>query len=114
MALFEVAAGAMLYGYFFTQLYTLGLQQAFRVAEAAIMAKCEQIVTSGKQKKTFESKINALIAARVLTTDEGKRWHALRKMRNLSSHPEQLENWFPQQVLRILASLVEDINRLFS
>lgn len=50
VALFEVATGAMLYGYFFTPLYTLGLQQVFRVAEAAITAKCEQVVMSAKQK----------------------------------------------------------------
>src|SRR5215475_3336339 len=114
VALFEVATGAMLYGYFFTPLYTLGLEQVFRVAEAAITAKCKQIVMSAKQMKKFESKIDGLVAAGILTADEGKRRHALRNMRNRSTHREQQEIWFPQSVLRILAGLVEDINQLFS
>jgi hypothetical protein len=40
VVLFEVATGAMRYGYFFTAIYTWGLEQVFRMAEAAITAGC--------------------------------------------------------------------------
>jgi hypothetical protein len=35
--LFAVARGALVYGYFFYPLYTLGAEQLFRVAEAAVL-----------------------------------------------------------------------------
>jgi hypothetical protein len=38
--LFEVAQGAILYGYFFYPLYTLALEQVFRVVETAVSDKC--------------------------------------------------------------------------
>src|SRR5262249_39654732 len=41
--LFEVARGAMLYGYFFYPLYALADEQLSRVAEAAITHKCLEL-----------------------------------------------------------------------
>lgn len=41
--MFEVARGAVVYGYFFYPLYVLGAEQLFRVAEAAVTLKCEQM-----------------------------------------------------------------------
>ena len=35
--------GAMVYGYFLYPLYVLGAEQLFRVAEAAVTLKCEQM-----------------------------------------------------------------------
>src|SRR5919202_1342535 len=39
--LFEVARGALAYGYFFYPLYTLAGEQLFRVAECSVSAKCQ-------------------------------------------------------------------------
>ncbi len=42
-ALYEVARGAMCYGYFFYPLYTLTYEQLFRVAETAVTLKCKSL-----------------------------------------------------------------------
>ena len=41
--LFEVARGAIAYGYYFYPLYTLGAEQLFRVMESAVNYKCKTI-----------------------------------------------------------------------
>ena len=41
--LFEAGRGAVAYGYFFYPLFTLGMEQVFRVADAAAGAKCKAL-----------------------------------------------------------------------
>src|SRR4051794_1449941 len=41
--LFEVARGALVYGYFFYPLYTLGGEQLLRVVECAASVKCDSL-----------------------------------------------------------------------
>ncbi len=43
VALLEVARGAMIYGLFFCPLVTLGSEQCYRVLEAAIRLRCDQL-----------------------------------------------------------------------
>ncbi len=45
--LFATARGSLVYGYFFYPLYALGLEQLFRVSEAAVASLCE--VRTGEQ-----------------------------------------------------------------
>src|SRR5262245_37113780 len=110
--LFEVARCAMLYGYFFCPLYTLGLEQVFRVAEAAITAKCKEIRIPVR-KKRFVNKINALIEKDILTSKEGEGWHAIRDFRNEASHPEDQMILPPGVASTLLQDLANKINALF-
>jgi len=110
--LFEVARGALIYGFFFYPLYTLACEQLFRIAETALTYRCE-LINIKESKKKFESKIDFL-AHEKLIAEEGKNiWHALRKLRNYASHPEDQSIMTPGQVIGILGRITEDINRLF-
>jgi hypothetical protein len=111
--LFEVAKGAMLYGYFFYPLYTFGLEQVYRVADEAIVVKCETIKASAKDRKTFETRINCLVRAGVLTAKGAGEWHIIRKIRNEASHAREQTVLPPGATALVLNHLVEKINALF-
>lgn len=85
--LFEVARGAMMYGYFFYPLYTLATEQLYRVVEAAVSYKYElaggpkQLLNSQTKKTKFPvfvDKIDWLFNAGVLTdTSDVQRQQAI-------------------------------------
>jgi hypothetical protein len=111
--LYEVARGALVYGYFFYPLYTLACEQLFRVGETAITFRCK-IVNPQLVKETFQRKIEFLFEKGILEDLEKQRWHSLRKLRNISSHPEDQSIYPPGPVIGILSHMAEDINSLFS
>ncbi len=110
--LFEVARGAMAYGYFFYPLYTLGIEQLWRVAEAAVTHKCKAMAAPGSVD-TFFKKIKWLIEKDVIPQTEVLRWTGIRKLRNLSSHPERQSIYMPPEALRFVESIAEQANSLF-
>ena len=112
-ALFEVARGAMVYGYFFYPLYTLAVEQLFRVVEAALAHKCKAL-GAPKSIRTFEKRIKWLMEKAVISRPESDRWHAARQMRNAASHPERQMILAPGNAIGILERVVDDINSLFS
>jgi hypothetical protein len=110
--LYEVARGALVYGYFFYPLYSLACEQLFRVGEAAITFRCK-IFSPRLAKRTFRKKIQFLFKQDILNDLEKTRWHALRDLRNITSHPIDQSIYAPGEVIGILAQLAEDINKLF-
>jgi len=112
-ALFEVARGAMAYGYFFYPLYTLAAEQLFRVAEAAVAHRCKALEAS-KSTKTFAQRINWLINDGIIPRSKFSRWGAIRKLRNAASHPERQSIFMPGNAIGLLEGVAEDINSLFS
>jgi hypothetical protein len=110
--LFEVARAAVLYGYLFYPLYTLGMEQLFRVGEAAVACKCEQLGIP-KDKKKFSDRIDWLTERGVFDRGEFSRWHTLRRLRNAASHPERQPIDTPGSVIGFLDAVAEDINALF-
>lgn len=110
--LFEVARGAMAYGFLFYPLYTLALEQVFRVAEAAISYKSKDL-GAPKSKRTFEKRIDWLISKSVITTSDGQKWHAIRKFRNFTSHPTMQMILPPGYTVGILGDMAKRINSLF-
>jgi len=111
--LYEVARGALVYGYFFYPLYTLACEQLFRVGEAAIIFRCKMF-SPQLAKRTFEKKIEFLFKQGILNDLEKQRWHALRELRNISSHPIDQSIYPPGPVIGILTQMSDDINTLFS
>jgi hypothetical protein len=79
-SLFEVARGAMIYGYFFYPLYTLATEQLFRVAEAAVAHKCKEL-QAPKSTKTFEMMIEWLANEEVISRLELPKWDAVRHLK---------------------------------
>lgn len=112
-SLFEVARGALCYGYFFYPLYTLAFEQLFRVGEAAINAKFSELGGNPKKYKTFESHIKFLSETNVLTAGHVSTWSTIRKFRNLASHPERQNIFPPGQVTGALHLVADMINKLF-
>jgi hypothetical protein len=111
--MFEVAKGAMLYGYFVYPLFALGLEQVYRVADEATGAKCEMIGIPANKRKTFEKKIESLVSAGILTATEADEWHGVRKLRNSASHASQQTIITPAMAAMMLDFLIEKINALF-
>jgi hypothetical protein len=91
-ALFEVARGSMIYGWFFYPLLTLASEQCYRVLEAAARHRCAQagILLKRTNKKgqaadtSFANNIKALVQSGVLPADDTRRWEASRTLRNMT------------------------------
>jgi len=112
-SLFEVARGAMVYGWFFAPLYTLGNDQLFRVVDAAMTYLCKEL-GGPKPNTSFEKRITWLVEHQVIPDSESWRWHDIRKVRNAVSHPERQSNLLPGSAIRSLEYIAEMINSLFS
>lgn len=85
--LFEVARGALIYGYLFYPLCSLAQEQLYRVMEAAVFHKCKSM-GGPKSIKTFHQRVNWLIKNGVIPQQEKEWWDAVRDLRNMTSHPE--------------------------
>lgn len=96
--LFEVARGALAYGYFFYPLYTLAAEQLYRVVEAAVSYKYEALDGPKPNKTNFEKKIDWLFDNGVLIdTAEIQRQRAIEQFK--SSFPET--EWTPDTEIHI-------------
>jgi hypothetical protein len=110
--LFEVARGALAFGYFFYPLYTLAGEQLFRVAEAAVTRKCKEMKAPGSIK-TFNAKLSYLIEHSVIPAQDKDSWDAIRNLRNIASHPERQSIVTPAMAIGMLASIADSISTLF-
>jgi hypothetical protein len=110
--LFEVARGALLYGWFFYPLFHFGEDQLHRVREAAARA-CYTRLGGPRGRPTFDQTIEYLVARRLILEEERIYWDASRKLRNIGSHPEQQTVMPPGVVLGTLKRTAHDINLLF-
>jgi hypothetical protein len=110
--LFEVARAAMLYGYLFYPLYTLGMEQLFRVGEAAVASRCEQLGIP-KDKETFSDRIDWLAERGFFSRGVFSAWHTVRRLRNSASHPDGQSITTPASAISFLNGVAEDINALF-
>ena len=111
-ALFEVARGAMVYGYFFYPLYTLAVEQLYRVAESAVHHKYLSMDAS-KSFRNFAKRIEWLNSQGVISDTELIRWDAIRNLRNFASHPESQSIITPANAIGTLEIVAHLINPLF-
>lgn len=116
--LFEVARGAMIYGGLFYPLFTLGLEQVFRVAEAAVRAKAASIgvplVGKKGNTKRYSDLLNDLRNCAVLSDEEHARWSNARELRNATTHADRQTILPPAAAADLLASIAELISHLFA
>jgi hypothetical protein len=108
--LLEVARGAMIYSLFFNPLATIGTDQCYRVLETAVRMRCEQV---GIKLGRFEKNIDSLVNRKIISPISKPRWHAIRHLRNSSSHPERQWIVDPGQARRTLAIVVDCLEELF-
>lgn len=111
--LYETAKGAMVYGWFFYPLYTLGMEQLSRVAEAAISARCQNLEMP-KKNRTLAKKIHWLADNSYLSEDDKNFWNSIRKFRNWTSHANSQSISTPGNTIGFLGRLTERMNALFT
>jgi hypothetical protein len=111
--LFEQARGALVYGYFYYPLYTLGMIEVYRVAEAAVAHKCKELNVSPSSRKygaTFDENIQELARRGVLQPAD---WAGIRSARNFGSHLKEQMIIVPAMAIMAVQQVVEKINALF-
>ncbi len=111
-ALYEVARGAMLYGFFFYPLYTLGAEQLFRVSEAAITHKCESL-NAPKNVNSMASRIRWLYQNEIISEIQHIKWGATRELRNAASHLKRQSIITPGNAIGFVERTAELINSLW-
>ena len=110
--LFEVARGALIYGWFYYPLVALAAQHSYRVLEAAVSEKCLEMGGPSRQKR-FKTKIDWLITKGVIPKENEPAWRARRELRNMSSHLDRQQIYDPGMAISELERCTADINALF-
>lgn len=110
-ALFEVARGALIYGWCFYPLMTLGSEQCLRVLETGVRMCCKK--NGLKVSKDFKNNIATLKKAGIIPDAEEMRWDFTRKLRNSASHPKLQTIIPPGMALGKLQTTAEMLNKLF-
>jgi len=111
--LFETARGALCYGCFFYPLYTLGIDQLWRVLDAATDHKCRELGASKRKTERFGQRIKWLVNAGLILPEDEKRWDAARQLRNGASHADRQSIYDPATALGLNKSVCEQVNSLF-
>ncbi len=111
--LYEVARGAMLQGPVFHPLYTLALEQVYRVADAAMRSRSLALGIPRSPKALFNTRIHAFADEGRLTLAEHCAWEAICNLRNDASHPTEPSVMSFGMVVEALRSITNLINRLF-
>lgn len=113
--LFAVARGCLVYGYFFYPLYTLGVEQLFRVADAAVAHKCRELGFVDKKGRDldFKDRVTRLMEERIIAPSAERGWTALRELRNASSHPSDQSILPPGIVVGELRRIATEVDMLF-
>jgi len=62
----------------------------------------------------FQRRVDDLICNKIIPKQEEKLWHAIRKLRNMSSHPEHQTIISPNDAIDTIERTAEKINFLFS
>ncbi len=120
-AMFEVARGSMVYGWYFYPLLTLGMEQCYRVAEAAVRFRCKQlgeplvsVLEQGRERqRSFYELCRALVRRGVIPESDADFWEAASKLRNWASHPQDQPINMPGQAAAILQRTAYKVNELF-
>jgi hypothetical protein len=120
--LLEVARAAMIYGWYFYPLCTVGAEQCWRVLEAGVRLRCKQLGIpikrtgrNGRESDTsFTENVDALVNNKQIRSLDRGRWDAVRRLRNSTSHPSDQMIVDPGEAHSILELTVGILNDLFS
>jgi hypothetical protein len=110
--LFETARGAMCYGLLFYPLWTVGAEQLFRVMEAAVRVRCQELQATGRDLHNFKAMIEFLEAT-VPASVAGINWDGIRFRRNEAAHPKFQTFMGPALAMPVVEPVADALNRLF-
>jgi hypothetical protein len=119
--LFETARGAMIYGLFFLPVAALATEEGFRVLEAGVRHRCQQLglgkKKSGKANsfpdKPYLDLVNALHRAGKISDADWPTWKSMVWLRNNFSHRTSASIRARHEAIAQLAYIAELLNRLF-
>ncbi len=111
--LYEVTRATMTYGYYYYPIFTVAVEQLFRIVESSVSYVCKTL-GSPASIKTFNHKIEWLIELGILEGCKKARWDSLRRLRNARAHPESQMILPPGPVLSLFDEMTTDINSLFN
>ena len=111
--MFEVARGALCYGYYFYPMFALGAEQLYRVSEAAVRHKHAELNGTQKLTETFRDMLRWLRTQNVLNETQFQRWDAVRDLRNMTTHAQEQNILLPGEAGTSLEVATELINSLF-
>jgi hypothetical protein len=109
--LFESAQGAIVYGYFFYPLISLGGERLHTALETAVRHKCDLL---GCPETIYSKRLNWLKDQGLLSAEAHEAWQSLRSLRNEAAHPQFHPLYPPWIALRLLADIASEINALFA
>jgi hypothetical protein len=109
----EQARACLAYGFFYYPLYALGVEQLLRVAEAALAVRCEDL-NAPRTIRTFEKRIDWIASSTDVSTFDRDHWHALRKVRNETTHGAHRMLLTPAAAKQLLHDVVDAITALFA
>ena len=112
--LYEVARGVLVYSLIFYPFLALGIEQMYRVADTATMARCKLAGADYRETKRYVDRINWLAQQNIIQKEDLERWHALRQLRNDTSHPRDQMIMPPGIVLSLISDILELIDLLFA
>lgn len=101
-----------MYGYLFYPLYTLAGEQLLRVADSAIMFKC-QLLGAPRQVSDFYKRLKWLAKQKIISPKQEHQWQKVRRFRNSASHPQDQMILPPGYYIDFLVYITEEINMLF-
>ena len=109
---FESARAAMIYGLFFLPLFSLAVEELFRVAEAAVYHRCA-LEAAPKPHTNFQSNITFLSRKGIITDKEETSWRRTKESRDFASHMHQRETFSAASAIEVLGRIAGRINDLF-
>jgi hypothetical protein len=115
--MWEVARGVLAYGWFFYPLYALGEDQLHRVADAAVLARYQQLDGPRDRRGQWPSlyaRLEWLVQQGQFDEPLRRQWDAIRELRNYGSHATYARISMPLDAMRTLELLAREINGLFA
>jgi hypothetical protein len=115
--LFAVARGMLVYGWFYYPLYALGEEQLHRVADSAVAYRYKELcgpLTKRGYMPSLATRIRWLTHQGIIPAAMTTRWDAIRKLRNIGSHPNYQMLHPPGAVLETLRIVAQQVTALFA
>ncbi|RFB04277.1 hypothetical protein DX908_02640 [Parvularcula marina] len=114
LEMFDRARATMVYGCFYYPLFTNGMEEIYRIKEAALKEACrEGNASRATIGKGYKSLIDWAHSQGFIADDDLVRWHAGRSLRNAVSHKDKAMLLGPNDALRTLDISKELIEKLF-
>jgi len=109
---FELAQGVLVYGFFWSELWSHGATEALRAGEVALSAACARL-GAPKRATGVAAQIDWLSKRGFLDEAGIERWESFRQLRDVLMFPSASPPLTPPQALEVLEAVAFAVVRLF-